>query len=237
MRSLFVLSLPRSMSSLTYRVAASALGLRMPRWTDHGEILNNDRHALYGGAAVDEGVKYLRAEHAPALFERITCFLDAVARPEGFAYKDVVHPFVTAGWPGLSRLAVLIIERPIADVARAVLDRGWRYPGHAVRRVALDDDAVLEGLLRAEQALAAAPGVRVRYDDLIRDEGALHEALQRLYPDADVPWPRYIDAGFRQARAHALRCRQTPGYGALRLRLDALRADLPAPTRPGGRAP
>ena len=43
MRSLFVVSLPRSLSSLLYVAASRALGLAEPGWTTDGEILNRDR--------------------------------------------------------------------------------------------------------------------------------------------------------------------------------------------------
>lgn len=227
MKSLFILSLPRSMSSLIYVAAHQTLGLRAPQWTSSGEILNTDRHALHRGAGADDGIKYLRPRHAPALCERIIAFLDDVVQPTGHVYKDVVNPFVMAAWPGLCRHPVLVIERPLADVATAMLARGWRYPGHALRQGVVTDDEVLEGLLLAERALAAIPAARVRYDDLVRDEGALHAALQALYPDRPVPRPRYIDAAFRAARGEALARRRQPRYRQLDARLDALRA----PTR------
>lgn len=229
MRSLFVLSLPRSLSSTVYDAARAALGLRAPTWTTAGELLNNDRHALYGGLAADEGIKYLRPAHAPALCERIRAFLDDVVRPEGHAYKDVVHPFIMASWPGLSRHPTLIVERPLADVLTAVASQGWRYPGHAIDRVAPTDDQITEGLLLAERALAAIPAERVQYDALLHDEGHLHDALCRLYPDADVPPPRYLDRAFADARARALRRRTTPEYRAAQARIAAVRARLDPP--------
>ena len=41
--SLFVVSLPRSLSSFLYVAAARAIGLAEPAWTSDGEILNRDR--------------------------------------------------------------------------------------------------------------------------------------------------------------------------------------------------
>ena len=41
--SLFVVSLPRSLSSLLYVAAARAIGLSQPAWTSDGETLNRDR--------------------------------------------------------------------------------------------------------------------------------------------------------------------------------------------------
>ena len=43
MHSLFIVSLPRSLSSQTYELCTKAIGLKEPRWTTHGEILNADR--------------------------------------------------------------------------------------------------------------------------------------------------------------------------------------------------
>ena len=47
--SLFVLSLPRSLSTLLYHAAREAMTLCEPAWTSDGEILNADRYALYQG--------------------------------------------------------------------------------------------------------------------------------------------------------------------------------------------
>jgi hypothetical protein len=46
MRSLFILSLPRSLSTDTFRGARDALGLKAPHWVTNGEILNHDLYAL-----------------------------------------------------------------------------------------------------------------------------------------------------------------------------------------------
>ena len=43
--SLFVVSLPRSLSTVTYHAARRALGLAEPTWTTDGEILNLRRFA------------------------------------------------------------------------------------------------------------------------------------------------------------------------------------------------
>ncbi|MEM9554032.1 MAG: hypothetical protein AAGC60_07220 [Acidobacteriota bacterium] len=231
MQSLVILSLPRSMSSLTFHIARRALGLREPEWTSDGEILNNDRHILFRGDAHDGGLKYVHRRQSPWVCDQLAAFLDQVVQPTGFAYKDVVNPFVWADWPHLDALAVLVIRRPVADVAYSVVRKDWRYPGHAIDRAvdrsAADSDLPLRGLLLAEARLdnlAARGAVQVDYDALIHDEEALGDALRRLYPEHDVVVPRYIDASFRRARVQALQRRSTPEYRELTRRLDALRA-------------
>src|SRR5581483_3769607 len=94
--SLFVIALPRTMSSLVYHESRAALDLREPVWTSEGEVLNNDRFVMYGGPTVDSGVKYVtRGKKTRAQFDKIVEFLDQIVAPRGFAYKDVVNPFVT----------------------------------------------------------------------------------------------------------------------------------------------
>jgi hypothetical protein len=217
MRSLFVVGLPRSLSSVVYHAARLALGLDEPVWTSDGEILNNDRSALYGGPTHDAGVKYVQAAAEPALFQRATAFLDQVARREGFAYKDVVQPFVASAWLPASGLAVLRIRRRLADVAFSMLRMQWLYPARAAARDGEDEPlsaetAVVRGLLAAEAALQALPAEVVDFDDLIGDEGALLTALRRLYPGARVRGVRFIDKSFARRRDGILARRSEDAY-------------------------
>lgn len=227
MRSLFLLALPRSLSSLAYQVCRQALGLRQPAWTTDGEVLNNDRHVLHTGDSHDAGLKYLRQRHAPAMFDQVTAFLDDAVRKEGFAYKDVVQPFVLARWHGLRELPVLAVRRPLPDVALAVLQRGWRYPAHAVNRRDPSEDDVLRGLLLAERALAAVPAEVVAYDDLIADEEPLRAALSRLYPDHPLASAPYLGPEFRRTRERQLERRHSAEHRRLADRLAALESELP----------
>src|SRR5829696_7255360 len=96
--SLFVVSLPRSLSSITYYISRVVLGLKAPSWTSDGEILNVDRYALYQGPRHDTGIKFVVKEKNPALFQSAIDFLDQATVSTGFAYKDVIHPFVTSEW-------------------------------------------------------------------------------------------------------------------------------------------
>lgn len=234
MRSLFVVALPRSLSSVAYHAARLALGLEEPVWTSDGEILNNDRFALYGGPTHDAGEKYVHPEPEPELFRRATAFLDQAACREGFAYKDVVQPFVAAAWLQASGLPVLRLRRPLADVAYSMLQMGWLYP---VRAAALDDGdsaeaAVVRGLLAAEAALGALPAEVVEYDDLIADEGALLAALRRLYPEARVRGVRFIDESFARRRNAILARRNDDAYQRIERSISLQQTRLAAPPAP-----
>ncbi|HYC01526.1 MAG TPA: hypothetical protein VEC57_20510 [Candidatus Limnocylindrales bacterium] len=119
------------MSSLIYSISREALGLREPRWTNEGEILNLDRHVLMGWPQLHGSRKFsMRAQHRCDR-EQIFAFLDDAAHREGFAYKDVVQPFALAAWPGLARFRVLKVTRDVAEVAASMLERGWHYPAVA----------------------------------------------------------------------------------------------------------
>ncbi len=128
MNSLFVLALPRSLSSLTYTAARLALGLRAPSWTTDGEILNLERFVHYAGPWRDSCEKFTTCEARPDLFNQLMNFLDEIVRPCGYAYKDVVQPFVAASWCARTHLPILTIRRNVAEVAFSVLRRGWYYP-------------------------------------------------------------------------------------------------------------
>jgi len=218
LRSLFLVSLPRSLSSLLYQRIRPALGLREPVWTSDGEILNLHRFAHLPPGCDLEGLRFTPPGHER--FDRLTSFLDQATVPEGFFYKDVVQPFVVARWLPASGLAALRIERPLADIALAMLDRGWHYPGAAAETAEQDpEDALVAGLARAQRALAAIPGPVLQFDDLIADEVPLAAALCELY--GDVPVPRYIDDEFRTVREEVLARRRTERWE--RLAVKALR--------------
>jgi hypothetical protein len=227
MRSLFLVSLPRSLSSLLYQRIRPALGLREPVWTSDGEVLNLHRFAHLPDGMEVEGLRFTRPDDDAGRFDRLLAFLDQAVVRQGFFYKDVVQPFVAARWLPASGLAVLRIERPLADVAWAMLDRGWSYPQAAVAGAHGEsgdpERDLLAGLARAERALAAVPAAVVRYEELIEDEAPLAAALRSLYGDVDLAEPpRYLDDGFRAVRDEVLARRRTERWR----RLDALAGSL-----------
>lgn len=201
--SLFVVSLPRSLSSLLYVAAAHAIGLAEPMWTSDGEILNRERvprrmQSRMRSLAPDERFTLLGS--APDVFTSMTSYLDRAALRQGFAYKDVVQPFVIGGWEGLGDFKVLKVRRNVAEVAYTMLKRQWLYPAHAASVFDEHPWALVEGLVRAEAVLDALPGETVEYSDAVLDHDALEAALTRLYPDAPLAPPRYIDRGFARTR-------------------------------------
>jgi len=244
MRSLFVLSLPRSYSTDTFQHARRTLQLRQPIWTMDGEILNNDRSVLYLGDRREAGLKY--TTHAAAeQFAQVTAFLDEIVRPEGFIYKDVVQPFVVAAWlAGQPELAVLKILPDPVHVVGAVLAQRWSFPVNAADAGGGPLRRLVEGILRAEQAILSAPGEAVAFDALIRDETALHAALQRLYPEIEVPSPNYVTPAFRAYREVVLGRRRGPLYRIIGKLVTAIRMEQAATLKPdvlsnllGGDAP
>lgn len=216
MQSLFIVSLPRSLSTLAYHVSRLSLGLSMPLWTTDGEIINNDRFVLYGGPSNDAGIKYTHPDRLPDHFAGISAMLDDIVKTEGRIYKDVVQPFVVAAWLTKRGLPSLRIRRPLADVAHSMLARRWLYPVHGAPAPRQDDDqvprALLAGLLAAERALDAVPAVTVDYEDLIVDEDAIPAALAELYPRAELNRVRYMDADFLARRDATLARRETREY-------------------------
>jgi len=198
--SLFVVSLPRSLSSLLYIAAARALGLSEPTWTSDGEILNRDRmpRRLQSRAPADE--RFTLLSEAPDAFASMTSYLDGAALRQGFAYKDVVQPFVIGGWEGLGDFRVLKVRRNVAEVAYTMLKRQWLYPARAASVFEEHPWALVEGLVRAEAVLDALPGVAVDYADAVLGHGPLEAALRRLYPEAQLEPLRYVDRGFARTR-------------------------------------
>ena len=192
--SLFVVALPRSLSTVIYEQAAAALQLRCPLWTTAGEILNGDRVVLAGS---EEGSLKFTPPERSADFTRLKHFLDDVVHPTGVAYKDVVQPFAVSQWLRDKSLPVLYVRRPLADVAWSFERAGWRYPVAAAPELGSERERLLAGLARAARALASLErAVVLDFDAALDDEGALHEALRRLYPQARLQPVRYRDAAF-----------------------------------------
>jgi hypothetical protein len=198
--SLFVVSLPRSLSSLLYVAAASAIGLAQPDWTSDGEILNRDRVPRRLQRLAPDDERFTLLGSAPDVFAGMTSYLDGAALRQGFAYKDVVQPFVIGGWEGLGDFKVLKVRRNVAEVAYTMLKREWLYPAQAASIFDAHPWALVEGLVRAEAVLDALPGETVDYADAVFDSGPLEAALGRLYPDAQLGPLGYIDRGFARTR-------------------------------------
>jgi hypothetical protein len=224
-RSLFILSLPRSLSSRVFQEVRVALGLREPVWTTDGEILNNDRFILHTGPRADEGLKFTREEEAERC-RRITAFLQDAMTPEGFIYKDVVQPFAASAWLRTKDFPVLKIRRRIEDVAFAMIQAGWLYPARAFPRASLTE-AMLTGLNAAWKAIESVPGETVEFDDLISSDEALKAAVRRLYPGRVPQGLTVRDDGFERKKESILRRRETPLYRELAHQAAALRGFTP----------
>jgi hypothetical protein len=208
------------------------LGLREPSWTGAGEVLNVDQYAAYRGSRHDECAKFTRRDRDPALFGQLTEFLETAVRPRGFAYKDVIQPFVVTEWSGLRQLRVLHVHRDPAEVACAMLRQGWFYPASAgdsktrnrsSRLVMLE--AFVAGLLAAERALAQAPATRIEFDDTISDPRALAAALRELYPDIEQRAVSPLaEAAMKASRSRAEEIRRAPEYVVVRALIARARA-------------
>ena len=209
MNSLFVISLPRSLSSLTYYISRVALSLTAPSWTSDGEILNVDRFALYSGPSNDTARKFIVKEHDAVRFQCAMDFLDQATVPSGFAYKDVVHPFVVSEWLRSSEFRVLRIKRNLTDVVFSMLAHRWFYPKAASQNETDVETAVIEGIIRADAALDKAPGEHIDFDQLISDESVLRNALVKLYPSASVLNFQYLNEKFCAFRDEQVLHRRT----------------------------
>lgn len=225
MRSLFIVSLPRSLSSLVYHVARRSLGVGDLSWTSDGELLNPDRHASYGRAE-GRALKYTRPWAPERRFARMHAFLDAIVRPEDHVYKDVVQPFVVSSWLEQRELAILCIRRPLADVVFAMQEQGWTYPARAVAPPGIGEDeheqaeaAVVAGLIAARRAFEPLAAEVVDYDDLVSNEAVLPAALARLYPGQTILPVSYLDEFFNERRAATLARRSTQRYRELERRI------------------
>jgi hypothetical protein len=210
--SLFLISMPRSLSTLTYHVILRATGLREPLWTSAGEILNVDRFALSPERMSNESRKFLDEELDPTLFAAATEFLNQLVLPVGYAYKDVVQPFVVAEWLKTSRFHAIRIKRSVADIAFSMLNQHWYYPRRLFPEIKKLELALVKGLIRAERTLDSIDAEQIDFDELILDEKPLRVALARFYPNVSIDAVRYIDANFAIMRQNIVKRRSTKKY-------------------------
>lgn len=164
---------------------------------DAGEILNPDRISISAGGTGNDAGKFTRSEEA-VRFAQLTEFLDDLINPYDSVYKDVVQPFVVSQWLRRSDLAVLHIRRPVAEVAWAMLKRGWLYPGNAEPQDRPEKHRLISGLAKANQVLESINAEHLDFDQLVSSEAGLKAALQRLYPELEIRAINYIDRSFRE---------------------------------------
>jgi hypothetical protein len=189
--------------------------LDQPSWTTDGEILNMDRFVFLLRPQYDFGRKFTLEKTEPDAFWKMNHFLDQIAQPSGFLYKDVVQPFVMARWLKKRSFPTLIIRRPVADVVYAMTARGWNYPGIMFSNLMDNELAVVKGLARAARALDMIPGHFIDFDELVFSEEVVYRALRSFYPKVDARRVQYIDAKFEGVRGEILARRKTEKYQAI----------------------
>ncbi|MFB6346465.1 MAG: hypothetical protein ABEK50_11950, partial [bacterium] len=171
MRSLILVSVPKSLSTLTVDFIQEALSLKRPQWTTAGEVLNTDRMTHSSGIGAS-GQRFLTAdedsdtpEDEPEQtfgdqhdrqFERLLQYLDHVVQAENFLYKDVIQPFVSAEYIRASEINSIYLHRPLTDVAYFMIQNDWYFPGNAVEGSAYPEENLILGLHRAQKTLRTA---------------------------------------------------------------------------------
>jgi hypothetical protein len=170
MQSLFVIPFPRCISSITYAAVQPALGLKAPSWTTSGEILSIDRYIQLPEQVDDMGIKFTLKERDPKRFNALSEFLNQVAAPSGFAYKDVVQPFIVAEWlQSHAQFRVLLIKRCLPDAAFTILTRRWLYPSRAASDSMQPTDSLNSRAYSGGSRIGHSAGEHVSFEDLIAD--------------------------------------------------------------------
>ncbi|MEM9292143.1 MAG: hypothetical protein AAGD01_10720 [Acidobacteriota bacterium] len=196
-RSLFLVALPRSLSTLVHDLCAYALDLRSPSWARGGEILNGDQLVLQPESTEGTSRKFNLADER-IIQQRIRAFLSDVVQPHGRLYRDVVQPFAVTRWLKENPMPTLWVRRPLADIAFSLSRQQLSFPARAGGGEGDELDQVLRGLVRARKALGTLGAEEIEFDHLVRDEEELRTALGRLYPDHQLPPLRYRNADFRR---------------------------------------
>ncbi len=193
--SLFVVALPRSLSSVLYVAAARAVGLTQPGWTSDGEILNRDRVSRRLQSLAPTGERFTLPGSVPGVFASLSSYLDQVALRQGCAYKDVVQPFVVGGWDGLCDFKVLKVRRNVAEVAYAMLKRQWLYPAQAATIFGAHPWTLVEGLFTrmrcSTRSRARASSTRTQCSITVRSRSRSGGCIRRCRSPASLHRPRF----------------------------------------------
>ena len=226
MTSLFILSLPRSLSSFLYHRIRATLNAQEPSWTTDGELLNNDRFVFYQGKREDESLKFTEQEKAPEDFARMLSFLEEASVASNYVYKDVIQPFVMTHWLATKDYPVLKIKRSLTDITYSLLKKKWHYPERAARMQTTSTAKIIEGLWRARQAIDRIDGPSIHFDEIIQEESYLQDALRQLYPQQNLPLVHYLDDHFCRNRFLYLKRRETDQYQELQELVQKVQAQL-----------
>jgi hypothetical protein len=147
-----------------------------------------------------------------------------MVQARGFAYKDVIQPFVVAHWLARHTWPVIRLRRNVADVAFSMLQRQWQYPARLFPNSACPELALVQGLLRAESALNSITTAKeLDFDRFIFDERLLGSTLSSLYGSPLAHEPKYIDDEFERRREQILKRRKTSRFQELSEKVERAR--------------
>lgn len=223
MKSLLIVSQPKSMSSVTFSICSKALpNLTNPLQKEAaGEILNDDwsKECL--------GIKrYTKQE-----YDKVAAILDKYKK--GYVIKDVVQTPAVYRYiqENPDSFNVLIAQRRIEDVAYFMWKRGWTstihslgIPGqHVQNRITLVLHCAALLHLR-HNYINPIKAPRVVYKDSLTNPNSIFDKLERLgYSPKRF---NYISPSFKERRERTLKERETPLYKQIEQIFRQLRNEL-----------
>jgi glycosyltransferase involved in cell wall biosynthesis len=244
--SLMIVGLPHPLTARVYRYAAGALGLRQPTWATDGAFLNFDDFTILRDKPRMQ--QFLYDVDGPT-YQSCLEFARAVLQPFDHAYMLSTQPWLAhelcRGSDDSSSFRVLRLVTYLPDVAYGMLHANW-FDVAGIDEGASRLDALVRGLLRADEILRAIPAVEVRVADLLRDPSALPTALARLYPEPSLAQASepFIDETVQALRESIVEARKTTDHAQfvdLLRRIEATKTAVSPATpkiasRPGDRA-
>ena len=197
-RSLFILSLPRSLSSNIQRSVTQTGFLKNPFWTSSGEILNLDRLKSVVARKKNEKSHYLTISSGADRYQELLNYLDESVFERGYVFKDVVQPFVITQWLSKNPYPVIKIQRNFNEIVYRMIKQQWFYPVNASDGSEKNLHNMVVGLRRGWKAIQSVPGITLNYADLVESEEPLRIALSELYPDFDFSELSYVNSKFKE---------------------------------------
>ncbi len=223
MKSLIIVGLPRSMSSLVYRYASYMLSdelniLDEKIWHD-GDVLN---HIQVEFPRIKK--KFGRNNYTD--YKKHKTVLDKYSK--NHLIKSVVQPLHVAKFLNENeKYNVLLIRRELADTIYTLYLREWFWP---INILGLDStkrkNQTLENLCKAvikidKEILSSIQDKElISYENLLFDDKLLFRKLKKL--GYDPKWFSHIDEDFKKKREVVFNIRKTPLYERIKKIIEKL---------------
>jgi len=223
MKSLIIVGLPRSMSSLIYKHASHMLEDELkildPKIWHDGDVLNHIQLEFPNIEKKHGRHNYYQYQNTKSVLEKYS---------KGYLIKSVAQPLHTVRFLNENEdYKVLVIRRDLEDTIYTLYLREWFWP---INILGIDSkkekNQTLENLCKAvikiqKELLEKIENKElISYENLLFDDKLLWRKLKTL--GYDPKWVSHINKNFEKKREIVLNIRKTPLYRRIKAMVEKL---------------